>query len=445
MMHKHYVLPSIINFDDLFSRTPNRIVFNEIMLDKTPAEVVEILCDISNDRTDSVASCECENLKGNYYSGIKCTICGTTCESNLFGEIRNDAWLAVPNTIKGVLNPQVFRILEDWMGNSNQKPILRQMIDMQLPHEPINGTPFFTGMGFNWFYDNFDSVISYFLTSHPSDSKRKMNKSVMWFLTQNKDAIWCHYLPVLSKLIQPINRVNKDVRYADTDIGNLMKSIFTLRSILLAERTMKFVPEHIDKHFFNVYIEFIAYTKNILHNKLPKKPSILRKHVFGSRSHCSGRTVAIPITDPHDADEIYFPWKLGVSMFKYHILSVLINSYGITTFEAFNRVTDAVNIYDHEIDIIMQQLIKDCPYKGLPVLVNRNPSLRIGSIQLLYITKVKPGLKNNPVSQEVRSSSCILDDPSEASHRIIQSYIEDATISVSPLIVKPPNLDLHLN
>lgn len=464
-MQKCFVLPSIINLDDLFSRTPNTTVFNEIMLECQSSEVVDILCDISNDKTDSVASCECGCLKGNYYTGTKCRVCNTVCESNLFGEIRNDSWLAIPNSIKGVLNPQVFRILESWMGNTTgHQPIIRQILDMQLPIEPIPNTPFYSGMGFNWFYDNFDAVITYFLTSHPTDTGRKAASSIELFLKQAGNAVWCHYLPILSKIVQPITRVNKDVRYADTDIKNLMKSIFTLRSILLAEKTMKFSYDHIDRNFFNVYIEFINYTKNILYSKLPRKQSILRKHVFGSRSHCSGRTVAIPIVEPHESDNIHLPWRLGLMMYRYHVLAVLVKKFRIPPLKAFNRVVNAINVYDYEIDRIMQKLIEECPYKGFPLLVNRNPSLKIASIQLLFATKIKPSLTENPVNlpniEDINVS--VFDQDDEGFNKsssfidinvedqvdpklkyLLRSYVEDDTIAVSPLIVKGPNLDLR--
>jgi len=470
-----YVLPSIMNLDEHFSRTPNTIVFNDIMLDRDPAEVIEIICDISGDKSDSVASCSCGELVGNYYEGMKCRICGTVCESTLFGEIRNDSWLEIPASITAVLNPQAFRVLSRWIGNSNRQPILNQIMNMQLDKVPLSSTPFFSGMGFNWFYNNFNAVMTYFLSSHPTQSGRDASQSIRLFLEKAGNAIWCTKLPILSKIIQPVSKISKEVRYADSDIKNLIKSIFSLRSILLAEKMMKFTTDHIDRNFFRVYGEFLAYTNNILKYKLPKKPSILRKHVFGSRSMCSCRSVAIPITEPHDSDEVYFPWKLGVVVYKYHLLSTLVNKKGMTVMNAYNRIMNAINVYDHEIDLIMQDMINDCKQKrtsngllikGLPILLNRNPTLRIGSIQLLFVTRIKPGLKedpfaslNNTTPSEImisldqndddfgnddwKSSASIFGDDTRLLEITDQvtAYVEDGAISVSPMIVKGPNLD----
>lgn len=468
----NYALPSIVDFDDMFARTANPIVFNELMLSFSTEEVVGFLCDISSDRESSTCQCECGKLVGNYYSGMKCRSCNSICESNLFGEIKNDSWLEIPKSIKGVLNPQVFRILSKWIGNTKvagsltHQPIVELILNMRLPQEPIAKTPFFAGMGFNWFYDNFDAVVDYFMTSHPSPSGRTTAKTMDMFLKKTGSAIWCTKLPILSKIIQPITRVNKNVRYADTDLETLIKAVFTLRSVLLSEKMMKFSSDHVDRNFFRVYYEFICYTNTIIREKLPRKPSVLRKHVFGSRSHCSCRSVAVPIASPHSCDEVYLPWKLGVMVFKYHIISVLTRKRNMTTFDAYNRVTTALNMYDYDIDLIMQGLIRDCPYKGIPILMNRNPSLRIASIQLLFVTKVKPALEQNPFpsvpivptmvtsfeAEETNddvfdtgnsSSSCFLDENAydDTIYQRVKNYVEDGTIEVSPMIVKGPNLD----
>ena len=464
-----------MNLDDLFSRTPNKTVFNDLMLNYSVEDIIDVLCDISNNQSDSVASCECGELLGNYYKGTICRFCKTECQINLFGEIRNDSWLAVPMSIKGVLNPQVFRVLDFWIGNTKKRQsILKLILNMRAPIEPIVNTPFYSGMGFNWFYDNFDTVINTFLYNHQTKAKKKLAPTISAFLQQSQDAIWCHYLPILSKFIQPITKMNDNVRYADKDIRELMKAIFTLRSVLIAEQTMKFTNDHIDRNFFKIYSSFLEYLDNILTTKLPRKEGMFRKHVFGSRSHCSARSVATPITNPHDSDEVYIPWKIGVTMYRYHIMSLLEKQYDIPYIQGYNRIMNAVNIYDYTIDKIMQHIVSNCGFtdtngifhklKGLPILVNRNPSLRLGSIQLMYVVRIKPGLKYDPttmlqtdkiinishdddidIDQSASSYMIISDEKDESNQnelkRLLQRYVEESTISVSPLIVKDPNLD----
>lgn len=395
MNTQKHTLPSIIDLDELFATTHNTTVLNDIILDKTTEEIIDAVCDVSADRTDTVARCQCDNLVGNYYEGVKCSVCGAFATQSLFGSIRNELWLEIPKTIKGVLNPRAYSILENWIGTSNRVPILPQLLDMSQPNKEIVGTPFFAGQGLNWFYENFQSTMEYFLQNHQK-TRKKDSEMMRWFLEDTGKALWCTKLPILSKLIQPVTKHSEKMRYVDPELKSLLESIFTLGSVLLSERMMKFSVRHLERNFYKVYQEFVSYTKSILENKLPSKPSLLRKHVYGARYHMTGRSVAVPIVTPHDGDEIYLPWRLGVRMYMYHIISVLVNKYHMKPFDAYNRVSQALMVYDHTIDLILQRMIKDCPYKGLPVLMNRNPSLKEAAIQLLFITRVKPALVSDP-------------------------------------------------
>jgi hypothetical protein len=464
-----YTLPSIINLDNLFITTPNTLVLNSLLLEKSSDEVIDTICDVSSDTEDSIAACECGELTGNYYEGTRCKVCGSVCESSLFNEIKNDIWLSIPNTITAVLNPQVYSILGTWLGSIAKIPVLEGILDMERTPEPIQGTPFFTGQGFNWFYDNFESIIDYFITSHPIRAKRTTGPHIRAFLTKSRNDIWCTKLPILSRVVQPITKHSNSVRYADPDLRFLMKAIFTLGSTLISEKMMRFTVNHVERNFYKVYARFIEYTNNILTEKLPKKPALLRKHVFGTRYHFTGRSVVIAMMGQHEADEVYLPWKLGIMMYKYHIISVLINHHGCTVFQANDRVMTAINVYDHTLDLIIQKLIQDCPTKGLPILMNRNPSLKIAAIQLVYVTKIKPALKVDPfidvaiasndesiISVDSDGFAAIYqldDDPVRSNkspkvdktystvHDAVVRYVEDGTIEVSPLIIRGPNID----
>jgi len=446
-----YALPKILNLDNKFHQTPNTTVFNELMIDKTTEQIIDILCDVSRDKSDTVASCDCGAMTGNYYEGLKCNSCGTICEASLFTAIRNDTWLEIPKSIKCVLHPQVYIILSKWMGK-NEKNLTNLVTILNLKEEMSPKlAPYIKGQGFNFFYDNFDAIITYFAFQHPTVHKKKSTPIILKFLKDNAANIWCTKLPTMSKLLQPVTKANDFVRYVDTDIKNLIKSILNLNGVLLSEKMMKFTVDHVERNFFPVYNAFIDYVRSIAANKLAQKPSLLRKHVFGARMHCTARSVAVPIITNHDCDEIYLPWKIGISMYKYHILSILINRNNFKMSDAFDKIEEAMNVYDHDIDIIMQTLIKECPYKGLPILMNRNPSLKIAAIQLLFATRIKPSLKYLPspvisdhvdmTNVEISGNEMIYPESNEMTENIIRA-IEDDTIEVSPVIINGPNLDL---
>lgn len=441
-----YVLPKILNLDHKFQQTPNTILFNDLMSDKTTDQIIDILCDVSKDKSDTVATCGCEHggLVGNYYTGLKCHKCGEICEGSLFKTIKNDTWLEIPKSIVAVLHPQVYIILSKWMGK-NEKNLLNINTIMNLKDEVSPKiSPFIQGQGFNYFYYNFDAIVTYFANQHPTIKNKPQTPIILKFLKDNIDNIWCTKLPTMSKVLQPITKANEFVHYVDTDMKNLIKSIINLNGVLLSEKMMKFTEDHVERNFFPVYGAFIDYVESIAKNKLARKRSLLRKHVYGARMHCTGRSVAVPIIDNHECDDVYLPWKVGIAMYRYHILSMLTNrnNYGIS--DAFNKIEEAMNVYDHDIDIIMQTLIKECPYKGLPILMNRNPSLKIAAIQLLFVVKIKPSLKFVPTpvvsdhvdmsNVEISGDQMIYPESNTMSDEL-RREIEDDTIAVSPIII----------
>ena len=439
------VLPKILNLDELYHKTPNKIIFNELLISKTPEEIIDIICDVGSDKSDTLARCSCDALVGNYYEGLICAKCNSKCISSLYSNITIDTWLEIPNSITKVLNPQVYIILSKWMGNNAKKvPYLDTIVNIKAElDEELK--PHILGQGFNYFYSNFSSIINHFANIR---AKKPSTKALLKFLDNNKHNMWCTKLPTVSSILQPVTKANGFVRYVYPNIGYLIKSIINLNGILLSEKMMNFSVNHIERHFFAVYSAFIDYVTTIAKERLPAKKHLLRKHIFGSRLHCTARSVAIPLIVNHEADDVHIPWKIGVSCWKYHIISMLINRHSHTIADAFNRVSKAINVYDHTIDKIMQTLIKECPYKGLPVLINRNPSLQIGSIQLLFVTKIKPGFTKPPTLIEEDSVDNMILTGGKVTNKVKYKFpkevtlaVDDGTIASSPLIIAGFNLD----
>jgi hypothetical protein len=165
-----------------------------------------------------------------------------------------------------------------------------------------------------------------------------------------------------------------------------------------------------------VYNAFRDYTTAILNEKILKKAGFIRKHLLGARLYYSGRAVIVPIFDMHEYDEIYMPWLMAVQALKLEIVNVLMNRMHKTEPEAIAIHEKALAQFDPLVYEIMNTLIAECPCRtasgkkvGLPILMGRNPSLRLGAIFLLFATKIK-------------------------------SEFEDDTIGISALISSAPNL-----
>jgi hypothetical protein len=188
---------------------------------------------------------------------------------------------------------------------------------------------------------------------------------------------------------------------------------------------------------YTAYKSYIAYIVEIISTKMAGKYGHFRKHMFGARFHGTFRAVIAPFSTPHRGDELHIPWVIGVSTFKTHLINILLSSQKYTFVEVIDKVHIAMSMYDRDVDLALQKLVREAGYKtldkttgkkiwidlpGFPVLFNRNPSLATGSILLMYITKVKPCLRENP------------SDPDNVN-------IGDPTITVSPLVFSCLNAD----
>ncbi len=448
-----FVAPQICNFDDLFSRTPDAITLNELIVNKSSQEIIAIICDLTDDNSELIAKCTCEHLDSNYYEGKICPKCNTVCQSTFGNIIKNDIWFLIPDAITAVLNPIVFHMLNSWLGAVDKKPILEIILNHR-QEVPESLQPIILDQGFNYLYDNFDAIIDYFSNIQKNTANKPIRPYIQAFLQLHADNIWCTRLPLVSKALQPVTYVgskNRNVGYVDDSIKLIMKSITDFKSTLIADKLRQYPLKRIETDFYSVYTTFGDYTASIAKDKLASKPGIFRKHCFGARFHCSGRSVCIPIVEEHWGDEVFLPWILGVKMWYIHIESLLVNRYHKSLNDAHNQVSLSMTQYDYQVDKCMQILIKESPYKGLPIVLNRNPSLHLGAIQLLFVTKIKPSLTSDPkVAQEVDftdSNIHILgDSPTDKIKYVTPDWVKfeiaDKTLELSPMVINAPNADI---
>ncbi len=444
-----FILPQIQNLDELFLSTESVITLNELIVSKSSEEIVDILCDISSDDTEMLARCDCGKLVGNYYDGMTCPHCNTVCSLSFLHIVKNDLWIVAPAAITGILNPQVYHILNSWLGKCEKLPIMEILLNRRLPI-PDKLKSVIPEQGFNAFYDNFPAIINYFSFVYKTTSTKPIVPYLGPFLEQFKDKIWCTRLPLVSKSLQPITRMGNNNRYVDGSIKLLMKLMTDFKTTLIDMNLADAQLPRVEKNFFSVYKVFTQYTKDLVKNKIAAKKGILRKHCFGSRFHLSARTVCVPIVGEHWGDELYLPWMIGVQLYKYHIKSLLVNRYHKTDNDAYNQIMLALTTYDYQIDQCIQTLIKECPYKGIPIILNRNPSLKLGAIQLLFVTKVKPALHSDPkVKAELdisdQSLTFLDSKPTKKATYVIpqevQDLIKDKTLEISPMVINAPNAD----
>ena len=439
-----------VDLDELFSTNPDATIINYSQFEDSDfsKRITEMIySENKNDDVGFIAECICGHLKGNRYIGSTCPQCQSVVKSDFVTNLRHKVWIGVPDGIDYFIHPAAYLCMSSWLSYGRSKSYLEDILNVDgvLPDDIGN---VITGRGFNYFHDNFDFIIDFFFNKYQKTKKKSQAQTTKLLIEKYRDIIFCKKLPILSSQLHPIGKGGKTLRYADTGSKNILDSIINLAVIKLNTTTSIISHKRIESIVYKVYISYIEYITDIIKNRLAQKSGHCRKHIYGSRFHGTFRGVMIPHVVPHAVDEIHIPWDAAVNTFKLHIINMLTNRYKYRFIDALNKTTLALVKYDWEIDQIFQTMISEAGYydtykdekgtefplldengkqvfvdlPGIPVLFNRNPSLSLGSILLVYITKVKPSLNECPTHPD-------------------KVLVNDKTITISPLLIAPPNLD----
>lgn len=357
-----------------------------------------------------VASCDEGCTTGNFYVGSTCPKCKTKVRTNFADELKYRAWLDIPDFMPPVIHPAIYDVLKQWMGSYKRASILDALLTIgsTLPPE-VEGV---MGQGFTYFHENFDDIIHFFLNNYKPlqvGLGKKRSVDIPKFLEENKNKIFVRHLPVLNNSLHMLTQSGA-FKFSDVSSNHIIKALVELSDLTYGYLNRPKSPTYLDTQLKIMYDSYIAYTDSIIHDKLARKEGFIRKYMLGCRYHNSFRGVIVPITIPHMGDELHVPWRIGVAGLKLEILNLLKQRFGYTLNQALALHHKALNNFVKDVDRCLKVLIRECPYKGLPVIFNRNPSLKHGAIQLLYTTIIKPD-------------------------------INDDSIAMSPLVINSPNAD----
>jgi len=424
------VFQKIISFDDTIRRLKTMpIIINDIVDVNENGDIVDvknlIYSNFSSDIVSAVPSCECGKTTGEFSIGLKCEECHTEVRSRVYDDIKPLVWFRRPEGVAKIINPMVWIMLTDrftksgfnvllWICDVHYVPPKKQPAVLQLL---VNSN---IQRGYNWFVENFDHVIEMLFSlkefrKQPQIKKRRKGDSeknieqidpLKRLILENRDKIFSDFIPLPNKTLLIVESTNVGV-YVDNTVADAIDAIEMLTSI---DSPIKgYSVRQKENRTAKAINKLSIYYDNFYKNILDKKSGMFRKHVYASRTHFSFRAVITSITDKHDHDEVYIPWKVAIATFKFHLINKLMKR-GYEYNQAIGYLYSKLNMFDPLLDELFKELINESPYGGIPATLNRNPSLLIGSIQFVRITKVKT-------------------DP------------EDQTISLSILIVKAPNAD----
>ena len=391
---------SLLNLDACFAGVSSPIILNHIdYMRPNYKEELQRYLYLKAGELEFTAACECGVTAGNMYLGMTCAACGTLVVSDMEagdGVLEHRCWLEAPEQTPAFLHPIAYLILARWLRYGKRATsYLDTILDPKAPLPPELENVV-TGRGHRYLYDNFDRLMEYFLHHHTKTRSKPITEHVELWLTINRSVIFTRHLSVLASALHPIlqadtspqarktvDPASQAVLDAANELSYLKYSPTKIRDPMVAEQIV-----------YNAYKVYIAYIQDIIDRRMSKKRSLLRAQILGVRFHWSFRAVITPICESHDYDELVIPWCIAVNTLKAHIIAKLHRKHKLTMMAAVEKHARAVLCFDPLIHQVITELIREYPPSpagrtGIPVLFNRNPSLKRGSIQMQYVRQVK--------------------------------------------------------
>jgi len=406
-------MPTIMttkNLDDYYHSTSKHIVLNQLKyIEVDASKLSEALYTKYNEEISLIPSCEQGCTKGAWKLGKLCPVCGTEI-TNEFNNIDSVLWIEKFSNDLPLLNPyywgkfrKLFKNNIDgvrWLTDTTYNP-------PGIPPILFNLAGLMNGRGYKKFIDNIPRILTHLKNNSIFRYNNKLGKieALLKEYKKDKDKLFSRYVSLPNKRLFVMEMTNKG-NYTSSMLADVIDvALYSIKLASLDPNTKK-----VENGVGNILSKLSILPETYIREKLAKKPGIIRKNIYGTRSHFTFRCVISSLPSYKDYDTIEVPWKILCSAFRPHVLNKLLKM-GYKYKDANALIYKSISKYDPVIDAIGKELIAENKEKGIPVLFHRNPSLKQGSIQLVYITKFK-------------------------------SNMDDETISASMLIIKSPNGDL---
>lgn len=362
----------LLDYDKIGVGTPISAGECSLVNNSQAKEYISSLFEETNmDSIDMVSMCSCGKLSGEFYKGVICPQCNTVVDNIFVDSLNYKAYLEIPDELPPVLHPIMYRVLKgSWL-----KTLLPILLN-PTAELPVRCKGKIGAQGFSYFYDNFDDIINFLARTH--NRKQAEISGTLDFIKKYRHLAFTRKLPVLNGSLHILTQDSK-CHFTDNSGKHVLKALIVLSSLSYNVRNKVVDDKFVDRNLWEFYESYLEYMDTIEEDKLFTKHGFMRKHILGTRYHCSYRGVIVPICEPHNIDELHWPWRIGVIELTLEILNRLIHQHGHNINEAYGRHHKALYVYDPLVGDIMDQLIAECGYtdpngnfvnlKGLPTLL----------------------------------------------------------------------------
>lgn len=326
--------------------------------------------------------CKCGHTTQRFYHGLRCENCGEPVEFkddnfSMFGYI----CLKDPYHI---IHPNLFMSLAFFIG---EKEFMRIIDPQEKKNEDGNDAdvkkpknePFY-GIGILGFYEQFDEIMEYYKNKKPG--KKDYYDNIM----ADRDKVFTQSIPVFTIHLRPYRLDGGVMSFESTNatyniIAALANAINDDKTIMNRKRKPK------NTLLFNLQMNQKALYDELIKIISGKKGSI--RQLFGGRFNFTARSVIAPGPGLR-IDEVHLSYPCLCGLLEQRIINILHKSYFMKYNDAYKFLHESMHKENPTIRNIIEGIIK-ASGNGIPVLINRNPTIALGGILQMYCTGISEG------------------------------------------------------
>jgi len=336
-------------------------------------------------------SCDCGTIQGRFHENVTCKQCQTQviCRDSAFSK---RGWIDFGRY--EIISPLFYSYVAKVVGATQLGRILGFERKMN-----INGIARDEGVGTNYenlgmlgFRQNWQEVLAHFERRFGNDPKKVATAK---FIRENAGRMFTSKFPVFSHILRPAIVVDKQMIFEE--VNN------TFNTMLQTSRLLNdySAPERTETNVNSCLLRIQELSNEIFQHilgALSGKGGYLRSSLLGVRVNFSARCVITPHPPEKEIDEISIPYVTFLELYKFHLIKIISTMRRTTISKALEIWSQAQSKFDAVVYHAMKEMIKRAPDGGMPILLNRNPTIAFGSILLMRITEVKRSLHDMTAS-----------------------------------------------
>lgn len=289
-----------------------------------------------------------------------------------------------------IIHPNLYAQLDNFIGKENKQSILENILRYnegkdQDGHatgefKKPKSQPYY-GLGMIDFKEKFDEIMQYYLNVAKSKSKQAKIEAY-YYIMESRDSIFTKSIYVFSALMRPVDTNANVLAHESTNQYYYMisKLVDVINDNGAGVRKRK---DNKNDLLFDLQMKQKGLYSEVV-TILSSKRGAFRS-AFGGRCNMSGRNVIKQGVDL-EIDEVTLSYYSLVELLQLRIINILKKCYNITYSEAYDIWYMANLKIDNNIVDIINALIKgSCNGRGLPIFINRNPTIVFGGVLQMFV------------------------------------------------------------